>query len=71
MDFVDHDFEIQGVARVGIGRLRRVTQHAHLDAAPGSAVGRKLIVAPVTARRSNYVASDGYRCSIRDEVKGG
>src|SRR5215467_12623193 len=45
MKLMKEDLRVQGRACVGIEVLRRVAQHAHVHAAPRSAMSRKLVVA--------------------------
>ncbi len=57
MDLVKEHLGVQSQAGIRVGVLRLVAQHAHVHAAPRSAVRRQLIVAGVAARRLDDVVN--------------
>ena len=63
VDLMDHHRQVDRVAGIGIGGLRRVAQDAHLDAAPRPAVRGELIVTPVAALRPDHIVSHRDRAS--------
>src|SRR5215467_3092535 len=69
VNLMEEDFCVQGRARVGIDVLRRVAQHAHVHAAPRSAVRRKLVVAVIAARGLNNVMNMAYLGTVGDEIE--
>ena len=55
VDLVDHDLEVDRVARVRIGRLGRVAEDAELDVLPRAAVRGERVVARVACRLVDHV----------------
>ncbi len=65
---MEEDLGVQGFAGVRIAVLRRMAEHAHIHAAPRSAVRRQLVVAGVAAGRADDVVDVRHRRAIGDEI---
>src|SRR5215472_3834171 len=69
VDLVSELGQIECVSRIGIDRLRRVAEHAQLNAASRTAMRGKLIVTSVAALSSNDITHQGDRRAVGHEIE--